>query len=152
MINGMISSCGVNSNLLLNRALFLSQLQNHEEARNSTIQALQLNPRNYIAYFNLFSLDYRQQHYRTALHHLLCSLSCLLLMKAKANSDLHLADKAISYCPNNTEAHLLKGLLFLQQKDYLSASESLLQSAALDPGNAVLRDLKDWAFIQAHPD
>lgn len=45
-----------NSNLYVNRALFLSQLGDDEEAIRDLERALKINPRNYIAYFNLFSI------------------------------------------------------------------------------------------------
>ena len=48
-----------NSMLHLNRALFLSQLGMDSEGINDLQICLKFNPRNHIAYFNLFSIQSR---------------------------------------------------------------------------------------------
>ena len=84
-------------------------------------QALELNHLNYLAYFNLFSVQTRREEDMTALQSLCCGLSCLHLLKARlARSVLH-ADKAIRYAQNNQEAHTLKGLMLMQQSKYIEA-------------------------------
>jgi len=104
-----------NSNLHLNSAVFRSQLEEDEQALEDINSSLELNPRNYIAYFNKFSLQYRNNNDNEAFDSLCCSLSCLYLMKAKSEKSIDYADKAIKYCYNNIEAHVLKGLLLLEK-------------------------------------
>lgn len=50
-----------NSNLYSNRALFLAQLGDDIEATKDLDLSLKINPRNYIAYFNLFSIQTRNK-------------------------------------------------------------------------------------------
>lgn len=40
-------------------------------------------------------------------------------MKAKNKKDIASAERALKYCKNNVEAHLLKGLLLLEQNRFL---------------------------------
>ncbi len=58
-INRLLESEHRNSNLYLNRGVFYSQMQRYDDAKRDIHKAVMLNPRNYIAYFNLFSLHYR---------------------------------------------------------------------------------------------
>jgi tetratricopeptide (TPR) repeat protein len=107
-----------NSNLYVNRALFLSQLGHDEEAIRDIEKAIKINPRNYIAYFNLFSILTKLVEDDEALSALCCSLSCLYLIRGKLTKNLEDAEKSIAYCNSNTEAHVLKGLLLMQKEKY----------------------------------
>ena len=111
----------LNSNLHVNRAIFYSQLDQDQQAIDEIRTALELNPHNYIAYFNRFSLEFRNCQDSDALRSLCCSLSCLHLMRAKKTRSIESAGKAIKYCSNNIEAHVLKGLILYEKEKYLES-------------------------------
>jgi len=60
-----------------------------------------MNPLNYIAYFNLFSIQTQNNDDAIAYYNLCCSLSCLHLIKAKQTRAIEDVDKAIGYAHNN---------------------------------------------------
>ena len=62
-ITNLIRQYPRNSMLHLNRALFLFQLGMDREGINELQICLELNPRNHIAYFNLFSVQSRYEYY-----------------------------------------------------------------------------------------
>jgi tetratricopeptide (TPR) repeat protein len=118
-VNRLLLKNPTNSSLLLNRALFHSQMNEDQYAMVDIRSALVSNPHNYLAYFNMFSLQYRNHDDLNAFSSLCCSLSCLHLLKAKKAKNLANADKSIKYSSNNVEAHTLKGLLLLEKTQYL---------------------------------
>lgn len=115
-ITNLIMSDPSNPNLYLNRALFLSQMGMDGEAIGDLEICLSLNPRSHIAYFNLFSIQTRYEQWLPAYQSLCCSLSCLYLIKARNSKSIQDAETSIQHAHNNYEAHVLKGLLHLQQK------------------------------------
>ena len=123
-ISTFIQQNPCNSNLYTNRALFLAQLNNDEEALKDLHLALSINPRNYISYFNIFSIKIKQELDQEAYQHLCCSLSCLYLLKAKESKQVQDANRSISFSNNNFEAYLLKGLIQMELSDYLEAVKS----------------------------
>ena len=62
-ITNLIIKYPTNSMLHLNRALFLFQLGMDGEGIHDLQVCLKLNPRNHIAYFNLFSVQSRYEYY-----------------------------------------------------------------------------------------
>lgn len=79
---------------------------------------------NYVAYFNLFSLQFNAGHTLDAFDNLCCSLSCLYLVRArKARRELDV-QRSIKYAENNPEAHILKALMYLDDgKNKLALNE-----------------------------
>jgi tetratricopeptide (TPR) repeat protein len=113
-ITQLIEADPDNSMLLSNRALFNSQLGLNPEAVHDLHAALRINPLNYIAYFNLFSIQTLNNEDHEAYENLCCSLSCLHLIKAKKTKILGDVEHAIKYAKNNLEARVLKGLILAQ--------------------------------------
>lgn len=66
------------------------------------------NNMNFMAYFNIFSIIIKQpNNYKDlyqAFNNLLCSLSCLYLIRAKINHSLSDVRMARDYAPNNLQA------------------------------------------------
>ena len=147
----MLQSRPRNSNLHLNSAVFRSQLEEDQKALQDIQNSLDLNPRNYIAYFNKFSLQYKNSDDSEAFDSLCCSLSCLYLMKAKSEKSVEYADKSIKYCYNNIEAHVLKGLLLLEKEKYLESYYEFEQAVAVSPNNQMVMELRSCAFQKAYP-
>ncbi len=139
-----------NSNLYVNRALFHSQLGNDEEAIRDIEKAIKINPRNYIAYFNLFSILTKLIEDEDALAALCCSLSCLYLIRGKLTKSLQDVDKSIGYCLNNTEAHVLKGLLLMQKEKYEESMKSFQNALNIDPNNQIIKNLERIAAEKGH--
>ena len=103
------------SALYSNRALFHSQLGHLEAAVQDLAEAIRRNHLNYVAYFNLFSLQFNAGQPLPAFDNLCASLSCLHLLRARnSRRELDL-QRAIRYADNNPEAHILKALLYLQE-------------------------------------
>lgn len=103
------------SALYSNRALFHSQLGHIEAAVQDLSEAIRRNHLNYVAYFNLFSLQFNAGQTQPAFDNLCSSLSCLHLLRARnSRRELDL-QRAIKYADNNPEAHILKALLYLQE-------------------------------------
>lgn len=102
-----------NSALYSNRALFYSQLGQLELALHDLNAAITHNYLNYVAYFNLFSLQFNAGETELAFDNLCCSLSCLYLVRArKARRELDV-QRSIKYAENNPDAHILKALMYL---------------------------------------
>lgn len=103
------------SALYSNRALFHSQLGRLDAAVQDLCEAIRRNHLNYVAYFNLFSLQFNAGQTLPAFENLCASLSCLHLLRARnSRRELDL-QRAIRYAENNPEAHILKALLHLQE-------------------------------------
>jgi tetratricopeptide (TPR) repeat protein len=113
-----------NSALYSNRALFHSQLGNIDAAVDDLVNAINYNYLNYVAYFNLFSLQFNAGQIFPAFDNLCCSLSCLYLVRArKARRELDV-QRSIKYAENNPEAHILKALMYLEDgKNKLALNE-----------------------------
>jgi tetratricopeptide (TPR) repeat protein len=73
----------INSALYSNRALFHSQLGDIDAAVEDLLKAVNFNYLNYVAYFNLFSLQFNSGQVEDAFDNLCCGLSCLYLVRAK---------------------------------------------------------------------
>lgn len=77
-------------------------------------KAIEMNPFNYLAYFNLFSVLTRCNEDWEAFNNLCCSLSCMYLLKAKTTKKIDLVEKSLQYANNNVAASLLKKCLELE--------------------------------------
>jgi hypothetical protein len=88
------------------------------------VKAIDYNYLNYVAYFNLFSLQFNARQVLTAFDNLCCSLSCLYLVRArKARKELDV-QRSIKYAENNPDAHILKALMYLEDgKNKLALNE-----------------------------
>lgn len=101
--------------LYSNRALFYYQLKSHEKAILDLETAIEINYLNYIAYFNLFSIELRVGGLeREAFEDLCCSLSILYFLRGKIRKTEIDVQKSLKYCENNIEAHILKGMMHLE--------------------------------------
>lgn len=114
LITRCIDHCPRNSLLYSNRALFHAQLGDLDGALNDLNHAISLNHLNYVAYFNLFSLQYRSGEEEVSFDNLCCSLSCLYLIRAKKSRRELDLQRSIKYAENNLESHVLKSLMYLE--------------------------------------
>lgn len=114
LLTALLQLHPTSSMLYCNRALFLSQLGQDLEAMEDLSLALRLNPLNYIAYFNLASLQARNSLALPAYRSLACALSALLLLRARLNRSLTDVDASLELASNNRDAHLLRALLLLK--------------------------------------
>ncbi len=87
--------------LLINKALFHSQLSEDEKAIAVLEQAIELNPCSYLAYFNLASIQIRNNQDAEAFGNLCCCLSIMHLISAKMTKSLEEVDKALKLAENN---------------------------------------------------
>ena len=76
-------------------------------------KSLELQPLNYIAYFNLFSISMKDSQEDKAIQNLYCALSVMYLLRGKYKKNVNDLSKAIELAHNNIEARVLKGLLLL---------------------------------------
>jgi tetratricopeptide (TPR) repeat protein len=102
-----------------------------------------LNHLNYVAYFNLFSLEYRAGQEETAFDNLCCSLSCLYLLRAKKSRRELDVQRAINYADNNFEAYILKSLMYLEDGRLKPALNNIEWALDINPGSLVSQRLKN---------
>lgn len=118
-------SGNVTSMMLNNRGVVRYRLGNFSEARQDLLNSLKQDHLNFLAYFNLFSINTLNEQYCAAFDYLCLGLSSLNTAKCKIDRDIAFADQALYYCSNNKEAIMLKGLLFLEQKEYRKSLEMI---------------------------
>ena len=94
-INQFISTKPRSSMAFNNRALIHLHMGNPSLAKEDIKVSLELNHLNYIAYFNLFSINSRENDFQAALLALRGALSCLYLIKGRLAKDKLLLSKAI---------------------------------------------------------
>jgi len=80
-----------------------------------------LNHLNYVAYFNLFSLEAGEKHYEAALLALRGAISSLYLIKGRLLKDKHFLSKAIEHSTNNIDGLILFVLLEVRDGNYEKA-------------------------------
>ena len=102
-----------NPMLLANRGIFLSQMNEDDQALIDIGKSLELQPLNYIAYFNLFSIYMKDSQEDKAIQNLYCALSVMDLLRGEYKKNVNDLSKAIELAHNNIEARVLKGLLLL---------------------------------------
>jgi tetratricopeptide (TPR) repeat protein len=59
-------------------------------------------------------------------------------------------DKSIGYCLNNSEAHVLKGLLLMQKEKYEESMKSFQSALSIDSGNQIIKKLERIAAEKGH--
>lgn len=100
-----------NSLAFNNRALMYFHMGQNSQAREDIITSIQLNHLNYVSYFNLFSVEFRENDDFAALLALRGALSCLYLIKGRLLKDKALLTKALHFSSNNLDALLILVLL-----------------------------------------
>lgn len=142
-----LSECLVNLAIcLLNRQ---SGEENGERVDQLLEQAIRLDCLNLWAYFNLASHQYRSFDYHHAYANLVCSLSCLYLLKAVLSKDLENRGReidlgrAIGYCENNLEARLIRLALQIKQSRWKLAYNEVELAMEIFPECFELQKLKE---------
>jgi len=97
LINECIEQDTENADLLINRALFHINLDRRHEAIAELNKGVELDPHNYVAYFNLASLNIKSGDKIEALQNICCSLSCLYLSKGRITENKEDVKKAMFY-------------------------------------------------------
>lgn len=113
-------------------------------------EAVAYNHSNHWAYFNLAAYHMRAERPKDALKNLHCCLSCLYLLKTTlptkmGDSKVREIDlgRAISYCPNNLEARLLRILVYIEHGRWRKAQEDVHFAVKEAPNNQQLHALEE---------
>lgn len=85
----------------LNKALFSYRLGDLTRSLAEINQAMSLDPLNYHAYFNLFSIQMESGQFEAAYKNLCCCLSVGYLLAGKSTNNPSSVDKAIEFSFNN---------------------------------------------------
>lgn len=151
LISRCIDKDQENSQLYCNRGLFFAQLGENDSAKKDLEKAILLNHLNYLAYFNLFSLQFRSGEDEKAFENLCCSLSCLYLVRAKKSRRELDVQKSIIYADNNVEAYVLKSLMYLEEGKTSLALNNIEWACDLNPNSLLCLKLKNIISKKVDP-
>ena len=105
-------------------------------------KSVEINHLNYVAYFNLFAIEWTTGFKWESLKNLCCGLSSLYLLRGEIHKSESDINKALKYAENNLEARVRKCLFHLNKKKHKLALNELNWALEIQPHNVRLQIMK----------
>lgn len=112
--------------LYSNRAISNFGLKEIDDALLDLQTSVQINHLNYIAYFNIFSINFQMQRQEPAFQNLCFSMSSGYTVLARRIKNTDWINQSLYYSYNNKESIFLKAMLKLEESQHIDALNLLV--------------------------